>query len=203
MVDKKKLYSVSELAHEFDLTAQALRFYENKGLLSPARSGNARVYTYRDRARLLLILKFRRVGFSLDDIHEYLQLYGTGNGGHKQYQLGLEKIRRRRDELQKMKREIDEISAELEEMENDALDKRKSSRARSRARFTAPPMAKPGPGRRSWPMPWPGWGWSRVTASAPWPGTAFAISRSITPCRARGWSATPSIWTGAPSSALA
>ena len=70
-MSKSELWTVSELAGEFDLTTQALRFYEEKGLLSPRRVGNTRVYDRRDRARLTLVRKFQRLGFSLEDIREY------------------------------------------------------------------------------------------------------------------------------------
>lgn len=131
MVDKSRLYSVSELAREVALTPQALRFYEEKGLLKPARSGGARVYTYRDRARLTLILKLRRLGFSLDDVSEYLELYGAGPGGADQYRVGLQKIRRRLDELERMRSEVSEVIAELYDLEDEA--KRKLATAETTA----------------------------------------------------------------------
>lgn len=121
MVDKGKLYSVSELAKEFALTPQALRFYEEKGLLSPQRAGTARVFDYRDRARLTLILKFRRLGFSLEEIKEYLSHYRTDSPNAQQYRDGLAKIRRRIDTLEQMRIEVDEALRELQEMEQDAL----------------------------------------------------------------------------------
>ncbi len=120
MVDRSKLYSVSELAHEFSLTPQALRFYEEKGLLTPARSGRSRVYAYRDRARLILIQRLRRLGFSLEDIGEYLGLYGTGGG---QFAYGVEKIRARLADLERMRGEIDTTIAELRGLEQEALTK--------------------------------------------------------------------------------
>jgi DNA-binding transcriptional MerR regulator len=120
MVDRSKLYSVSELAQEFSLTPQALRFYEEKGLLKPARSGRSRVYTYREQARLVLILRLRRVGFTLEDIAEYLGLYGRGGG---QIVYGLEKIRARVADLVRMRSEIDTTIAELQGMEREALAK--------------------------------------------------------------------------------
>ncbi len=120
MTDKQKLYSVSELAKEFLLTPQALRFYEEKGLLSPQRAGTARVFDYRDRARLILILKFRRLGFSLEEIKEYLSHYRPDEPNAQQYRDGIEKIRRRIKALQTMRVEIDETLAELKAMEKDA-----------------------------------------------------------------------------------
>lgn len=70
-----KTYTISELAREFQVTPRALRFYEDKGLLSPTRDGLNRVYSTRDRARLKLILQGKSVGFSLSDIREILDLY--------------------------------------------------------------------------------------------------------------------------------
>ncbi len=71
----QKLYSVSELATELGVTARALRFYEDKGLISPQRAGNTRVYTHRDRGRLMLILRGKRLGFSLREVRDWLDLY--------------------------------------------------------------------------------------------------------------------------------
>jgi DNA-binding transcriptional MerR regulator len=122
-MSKQDLWTVSELAAEFDVTTQALRFYEGKGLLSPRRVGNARVYNHRDRARLMLVRKFQRLGFSLDDIREYLSLYRPGRPNVEQYRDGLAKIRRRLAELAAMKRDLEEAVSELQAMERDALDR--------------------------------------------------------------------------------
>lgn len=120
MADKSKLYSVSELAKEFSLTAQALRFYEEKGLLTPQRAGTARVFDYRDRARLLLILKFRRLGFSLEEIREYLAHYRPTEPNADQYRDGIAKIQRRIGALEQMRVELAEALSELRAMEIDA-----------------------------------------------------------------------------------
>ncbi|MCA1909399.1 MAG: MerR family transcriptional regulator [Magnetospirillum sp.] len=130
MSAKDKLYSGTELAQEFDLTPQALRFYEEKGLLQPARMGIRRVYTYRDRARLLLIQRLRRLGFSLEDIVQYLSMYGSVGGG--QYQLGLEKIEHRMAELLRMRSEIDQTIAELQNLEQEARQKLAAAEHRPR-----------------------------------------------------------------------
>ena len=122
-MSRNELWTVSELAGEFDLTTQALRFYEEKGLLSPRRVGNARVYDRRDRARLTLVRKFQRLGFSLEDIREYLSLYRSGRPNAEQYRDGLAKIRRRLAELEAMKRDLQEAVTELLAMEQDALDR--------------------------------------------------------------------------------
>jgi len=73
--DKTRLYSATELADEFGTTPRALRFYETKHLLSPRRAGTRRIYDYRDHVRLGLILRGKRLGFTLADIREYLELY--------------------------------------------------------------------------------------------------------------------------------
>ena len=122
-MNKSGLWTVSELAGEFDLTTQALRFYEEKGLLSPKRVGNTRVYNHRDRTRLTLVRKFQRLGFSLEDIREYLSLYRSGRPNVEQYRDGLVKIRRRLVELEAMKRDLEEAVTELLAMEQDALDR--------------------------------------------------------------------------------
>ena len=87
-----KTYTISELAREFQVTPRALRFYEDKGLLSPTRDGLNRVYSTRDRARLKLILQGKSVGFSLSDIREILDLY-TLEGHRAQLKLSLKKSR--------------------------------------------------------------------------------------------------------------
>lgn len=117
---RDRVYGVTELAAEFDLTPQALRFYEEKGLLCPQRAGGRRVFTYRDRARLMLILKFRRVGFSLEQIAEYLSLYRAGRPSAQQYRDGLAKIGERLTMLERMQSEIAEVIAELKTMKTDA-----------------------------------------------------------------------------------
>ena len=120
-------WSVSALAREFGLTAQALRFYEARGLLRPQRQGGpkggTRVYDYRDHARLRLIQKFRRLGFSLDQIAEYLAQYRAGQPNAAQFRLGLERIDTRLEELQSMRDALDETIAELAAMRHDAIDR--------------------------------------------------------------------------------
>ena len=118
--DRSQLYSVAELAREFSLTTQGLRFYEECGLISPARAGRTRVYGYRDRGRLQLIQKLRGLGFSIDAIREYLSFYKSDATGAAQYRLGLEKIATRIQELEAKKRDIEETLAGLRALELDA-----------------------------------------------------------------------------------
>ncbi|HVX35315.1 MAG TPA: MerR family DNA-binding transcriptional regulator, partial [Hyphomicrobium sp.] len=85
------IYSISALAKEFGVTARAIRFYESRGLISPHRAGTTRQYSKRDRARLMLILRGRNLGFSIEDIGEYLALYDADPGQLAQTRLLLQK----------------------------------------------------------------------------------------------------------------
>lgn len=136
MADRARLWSVSALAREFGLTAQALRFYEARGLLHPRRMDGARVYDYRDHARLRLIQKFRRLGFSLEQIGEYLAQYRAGGANAAQFRLGLARIDARLGTLRQMRRELDETIAELELMRQDALTRIDRCAAETAARET-------------------------------------------------------------------
>lgn len=89
--DKNRIWTIGELSKEFDATARALRFYEDKGMLHPKRDGMNRLYSVRDRARLQLILRGKRVGFTLMEIREMIDLYDLGDNQRAQMQRTLEK----------------------------------------------------------------------------------------------------------------
>ena len=108
-------FSISDLSAEFDVTARALRFYEDEGLISPERRGLQRVYSHRDRARLAWILRGKRVGFSLGEIREMIDLYDIGDGRQVQRQFTLARCRDRIAVLTRQKHDIDAAIAELEE----------------------------------------------------------------------------------------
>jgi DNA-binding transcriptional MerR regulator len=109
----ERTFTIRQLCLEFKCTPRALRFYEDKGLLSPARQGLNRVYSYKDRARLQLILRGKRVGLSLAEIREILQLYGKGDGGAAQNAKALRKFRERIVAFEQQRADIDEHLTEL------------------------------------------------------------------------------------------
>lgn len=112
----EQLLTVTELADEFNITPRAIRFYETKGLLDPQRVGNTRVYSYRDRARLKLILRAKRLGFSLVDIREYLELYHSDPEQLGQQELLLKKVDKRIAELKQQQEDLVVSLEELREM---------------------------------------------------------------------------------------
>ena len=115
-------YGIAELAREFGVTARTIRFYEAEGMLSPARAGQRRIYRPRDRTRLKLILRGRRLGFPLAEVAEIVDLYDAPVGEAGQLQYLLDKIAARRAELE-AKRE--DIEASLSDLESVSADCRK------------------------------------------------------------------------------
>ncbi|WP_336970078.1 MerR family DNA-binding transcriptional regulator [Sphingobium aromaticiconvertens] len=106
-------YSISDLSEEFGVTARALRFYEDEGLIAPQRQGLARIYSRRDRARLAWILRGKRVGFSLQEIREMIDLYDADEDHEAQRRVTMAKCQARIDLLNNQKADIDAAIAEL------------------------------------------------------------------------------------------
>ncbi len=109
----ERTFTIRNLCVEFKVTPRALRFYEDKGLLAPARDGMNRVYNHRDRARLVLILRGKRVGLSLAEIRDILDLYRENDDGAAQTALSLRKFRERIIALEAQREDIEEAVIEL------------------------------------------------------------------------------------------
>jgi DNA-binding transcriptional MerR regulator len=111
------IYGIAELAREFNVTTRTIRFYEDKELLSPERQGQRRVYSPRDRVRLRLIMRGKRLGFSLDEIRQMIDLYDDDPSEVSQLKLFLAKIRERQAVLSQQQSDIASILKELNKLE--------------------------------------------------------------------------------------
>jgi DNA-binding transcriptional MerR regulator len=109
-------YSIGDLADEFRITTRAIRFYEARGLLAPRRVGANRRYSRRDRARLILILRGKNLGLSLEDIGEYLALYDADPARVKQTALLLEKVEGHIADLQQKRADLDRTLRDLKDI---------------------------------------------------------------------------------------
>jgi DNA-binding transcriptional MerR regulator len=124
-----RLYSIGELSSEFGISTRTIRFYEAKGLLAPERVGSNRIYTKRDRARLTLILRGKRLGFSLEEISEYLDLYDADPNQIKQTRLLLQKTESSISDLEAKRKDLDDALAELREIRAQCIAELKSQNA--------------------------------------------------------------------------
>jgi DNA-binding transcriptional MerR regulator len=112
-----RTWSIRELAAEFDTTLRTIRFYEDQGLLQPERRGQLRIFHERDRVRLQLILRGKRLGFTLTEIAQVLDMYDETPGERGQLTFLISDISSRRDTLLAKRRDLDEALAELDELE--------------------------------------------------------------------------------------
>ena len=107
-------YTISELAREFSVTTRTIRFYEDQGLLSPKREGTNRIFSQRDRVRLKLALRGKRLGFSLAEIRELFELYDVSRDEHKQLDEFLARLERRRARLEQQREDIEIMLREID-----------------------------------------------------------------------------------------
>lgn len=112
---KRETYTITDLTKEFGVTARALRFYEDEGLIAPARVGLSRVYSKRDRARLAWIMRAKNVGFSLNEIREMIDLYDLNDGRAEQRRVTLQRCLEKIAKLEQQKADIESSIAELTE----------------------------------------------------------------------------------------
>jgi len=120
LIKKEKVasYSISDLSKEFDITTRSIRFYEDQGLLAPTRKGQTRIYSQRDKVRLKLVLRGKRLGFSLAETGRLFELYDADKSSAKQLTIMMELIAEKKVDL---KQKLDDISAlliELNDIEN-------------------------------------------------------------------------------------
>ncbi|MGG5826029.1 MerR family transcriptional regulator [Aeromonas salmonicida] len=114
---KEITYSISELAHEFDITPRTIRYYEDEGLITPTREGQTRIYRHKDKIRLKLTLRGKRLGFSLAEIRELFDMYDTDRSSKTQLHSMIQLINAKRQSLHQQLEDIQMVMAELEAAE--------------------------------------------------------------------------------------
>jgi len=114
-VSSAPVYTIGELAREFEITTRTIRYYEDEGLLAPTREGRKRLYRRRDRARLKLILRGKRLGFTLGEIRETFDLYDQAPDGSRQLRYYLGVLDEKREQLNRQRRDLEDALAELEQ----------------------------------------------------------------------------------------
>ncbi|WP_303843470.1 MerR family transcriptional regulator [Aeromonas sobria] len=114
---KEITYSISELAHEFDITPRTIRYYEDEGLLTPQREGQTRIYSHKEKTRLKLTLRGKRLGFSLAEIRELFEMYDTDRSSNTQLNSMIQLIDEKRSALRQQLDDIQMVMAELEAAE--------------------------------------------------------------------------------------
>jgi DNA-binding transcriptional MerR regulator len=118
-----KYYSITELTREFDISTRTLRFYEDEGLIHPERRGRTRLYRQADRNLIVQILRGRRIGFTIAEIREIIQVYDEPPGEVGQLKLLMKKVEEKRDELRQKRKDIDETIVELDNVEEACLNR--------------------------------------------------------------------------------
>ena len=123
MNDKTQVtFTIGELAKEFDITTRSIRFYEDEGLLTPQRKGQSRIYNAKDKTRLKLILRGKRLGFSLSDTKTIFELYDTEQTEEKQLKKMLKLIEEKREHLKQQQRDLEEILDDLSSLERSCAE---------------------------------------------------------------------------------
>jgi DNA-binding transcriptional MerR regulator len=118
-----KLYSITEMTREFDISTRTLRFYEDEGLIHPERRGRTRLYRTADRHLIAQILRGRRIGFTIAEIREIIKVYSEPPGEAGQLKLLIKKVEEKRDGLRQRRKDIDETIGELDNIEESCLNR--------------------------------------------------------------------------------
>lgn len=116
-MSEDRLFTISDLARDFDITLRTIRFYEEQGLIEPQREGRQRLFTHRDRARLKLILRGKRIGLALSEIREILDLYELARDEASQSLKLLQLLSDRKKQLEEQRQDIDAVLAEIDMLE--------------------------------------------------------------------------------------
>ena len=113
----EKTYTISDLAKEFGVTTRTIRFYEEKGLVTPLREGQKRLYSPADRVRIKLILRGKRIGMTLQECVDFIDMYDPEHDNDEQLHSLIDDVKRRREKLQQQKKDIDDMLSGLEEVQ--------------------------------------------------------------------------------------
>jgi DNA-binding transcriptional MerR regulator len=132
MSESSEIYTISDLAREFDVTPRTIRFYEDEGLLEPQRIGSRRVYSKRDYVRLKLILRGKRLGFSLAEVREMLDIYDSAHDERPQLQKFVAALAARREQLEQQREDLEEVLAEIRAFEQQSRKLLNTARSRKR-----------------------------------------------------------------------
>ncbi len=116
-----KTYTISDLASEFDVTTRTIRFYEEKGFLKPEREGTRRIFRPSDRTKLRLILRGKRLGFSLDESAEIVLMYGSPRNNRKQLEKLVARIRIQRSGLERQQQDLEIMLTDLQDVEDKCM----------------------------------------------------------------------------------
>jgi DNA-binding transcriptional MerR regulator len=127
--ENARFYTIGELASEFGITTRAIRFYEARGLIAPRRVGTSRSYSHRDRVRLMLILRAKNLGFTLEDVAEYLALYDADPQQQAQTQLLLAKVETAIKDLMTKRADLDRTLRELKDIRGKCVEHLRKSGA--------------------------------------------------------------------------
>jgi len=132
MSESSEIHTISDMAREFDVTPRTIRFYEDEGLLEPQRVGSRRVYSKRDYVRLKLILRGKRLGFSLAEVREMLDIYDSAHDERPQLQKFVAALAARREQLEQQREDLEALLAEIRTFEQQSRKLLGTARTRKR-----------------------------------------------------------------------